>query len=171
MEIDFETLFPNCQTIQINSFEHDYSCIFNIIDRLRIIEKIEYNIGNNGSDEIYFSYKYKNFFDSLLSKNLYSIKIITINNKLSEHKDFANLFDVKKIKSQINFINNQKYAKLKDASEMRNAYFSDKNPIFFALELEESPYKINAIKFNLIDASGNVLLNENLINLQYDFIL
>lgn len=78
IEPNFELLFPNCKTIQINSYSNNFSLISRIIDDLKIIKKIEYVLNDNiFIKNSIFNYIYftKSFFTGGLS-NISFVKII-----------------------------------------------------------------------------------------------
>ena len=83
----FKNIYPNCKTIQINSFENDFNNISSIIDNIQIIQNVEFILNdyiyNNNSLN-----KYINFFtNSFLTTNLLNIKYIKIINKIETVPD------------------------------------------------------------------------------------
>lgn len=77
----FSILYPNCLTIQVNSFSNNFSTISTIIDNFTIVENIEYKLNNyvfmNNS-----VIKYKYFFESFFTGSLSNIKYVKIINDI-----------------------------------------------------------------------------------------
>lgn len=129
MEPKFEFLFPNCDTIQINSYTNNFSLISRIIDDLKIIKNLEYVLNdyvflkNSISKYIYFT---KSFLTGKIS-NISFIKIInniTLETNCSvEKKIIENIINFNQIeeinKSHLNDIKKYKL----DNSSINNILF------------------------------------------------
>jgi hypothetical protein len=154
IEQKFELIFPNCDTIQINSYNNNFLLISKIIDDLRIIKNIEYVLNdyiffsNSISKYIYFT---KSFFTCSLS-NILFIKIINnITNETKcciEKKIIENIIDFNQIeeinKSQLDNIKKYKI----DNSCINNIlieYIDKKNNIF----IKKNVYNIMDIDFTI----------------------
>lgn len=145
----FSQLFPNCKTIQINSFSNDFILISHIIENLLIVENIEYKL--NDYILIHNSItKYNNFFHSFFTGNLSNIKNVKIINDIDENKtkcyveknEIINIISQniieKKNNSQFDYIRKFNINK----SRINNIYFEyidNKRKIYF------SKYIINII--------------------------
>lgn len=85
IEKTFQILFPNCLTIQINSFSNEYVIISRIIDDLTIVENIEY-ILNNYVFIHNSTFKYKYFYELFFTNSLANIKNVKITNDIDDSK-------------------------------------------------------------------------------------
>lgn len=132
-ENDFKKIFPNCNTIQVNSFDNNFFNIPLIIDNLEIVEKIEYNLDDNIFVNDIFN-KYYYFFESILTSYLSNIKCLVIKNKTNIN-DFNN-FIIKTIQ-RTNIIS-KKYNKPN--------YIYNKS--------------INLLNFIFIDYNNKIIINE-----------
>ena len=132
-ENDFKKIFPNCNTIQVNSFDNNFFNIPLIIDNLEIIEKIEYNLDDNIFVNNIFT-KYYYFFESILTSYLANIKYLVIKNKTNIN-DFNN-FIIKTIQ-RTNIIS-KKYNKPN--------YIYNKS--------------VNLLNFIFIDYNNKIIINE-----------
>lgn len=154
----FADLFPNCKTIQVNSFENNFESIFEIIDSIKCVTNIEFNITDSVVESNEF-YKYKNFFDILCAKNFHNIKSICIRNKITNHPKFRNIFNVLDVKNKINYATNIRYEELK-----KNNKHSHNFELFELFELLcKFPNQTNITNIRYIDCVGNVIVNENLL--------
>ena len=160
IEQKFEFLFPNCDTIKINSYTNNFSLISRIIDDLRIIKNVEYLLNdcvfltNSISKYIYFT---KLFFTGSLS-NISFIKIInniTIETNCTvEKRIIRNIINFNQIdeinKSQLNDI--KKY-------KLDNSYI---NNILFEYIDKKNNLHIKKIIHNIIDIDidNNFTVNE-----------
>lgn len=154
IEKKFSLLFPNCKTIQINSFENEFVLISRIIDDLVIVENIEYKL----NDYILLHnsiVKYKYFYESFFTYSLANIKYVKITNDIDENKTNCVIE-----KNQItNIIKpNRIDKKNKLQIESINEHNIDKSCI-------------NNLYFEYIDNKRNVFFSKNIINIVYiDFI-
>ena len=152
----FGKLFPQCDTIQINSFDNIYTDISNIIDRLKIIKNIEYNL----DEHIFINYEFKNeymyFIGAVLTGFLINIKNIIIRNKTNIN-DFNNFITEKIIQENIVEKHNE-YS----LNFIKNNGFE--NICLFNNQIISNKYT-NLIKFIFIDFYGNIIINDTLINL------
>lgn len=81
----FSTLYPNCKTIQINSFSNDYFIISRVIDELMVVENVEYKL----NDYVFINnstLKYKYFHESFFTGSLANIKYVKIINDINDSK-------------------------------------------------------------------------------------
>lgn len=147
IEQKFELMFPNCETIQINSYVNNFLLISRIIDDLRIIKNIEYVFNDyiflkkSISKYIYFT---KSFFTGGLS-NITFIKIInniTKETKCSiENRIVDNIIDFKQIE------------------EINNSLLNDMKKY----KLDNS--QINNILLEYIDKKKNISIKKNIYNI------
>ncbi len=108
IEKNFSLLFPNCMNIKINSFDNDFMLIFGIIDDLKIIKYVEYEL----NDHVFSNnsiMKYVHFINSIILYNLSNIKYIKIINNIKkitdctiETKILANLLNFNLLKNKNN---------------------------------------------------------------------
>jgi hypothetical protein len=85
IEKTFSTLFPNCCTIQINSFSNDYITISRVIDDLIMVVNVEYKL----NDYVFVhnsATKYQYFFESFFTGSLANIKCVKIFNDIDDSK-------------------------------------------------------------------------------------
>lgn len=146
-EQKFELIFPNCETIQINSHTNNFLLISRIIDDLMIIKNVEYVL----NDYVFFRnsiYKYIYFTKSFFTGGLSNITFIKIINNITnetkcsiEKKIVDNIIDFNQIeeinKSQLDDI--KKY-KIDNSS-------------------------INNILLKYIDKKKNIYIYKNIINI------
>ena len=151
----FSSLFPNCKTIQINSFKNDFISISHIIDNLMIIENIEYKLNDyvfiNGSIA-----KYKCFYDTFFTGNLVNIKYVIIINDINENEtnccveknQIINIIDSniidKKNKLQFDLINKYNIDKF-HINNLHFEYIDNKRKVYFSKNI------INIIGMSFID--------------------
>jgi hypothetical protein len=150
----FSSLFPNCKTIQINSFENEFVLISRIIDDLVIVENIEYKL--NDYILLYNSIlKYKYFYVSFFTYSLANIKYVKITNDIDENKTNC-VIEKNQITNII--IPNTIDKKNKLQIESINKHNTDKS-------------SINNLYFEYIDNKRNVFFSKNIINIvNIDFI-
>lgn len=137
---NYELLYPNCHTIQINSYSNNFILISRIIDDLKIIKNIEYVL----NDYIFYKNsisKYISFTKSFLTGKLSNISFIKIINNITkeinctvEKKIVDNIVNFNKIeeldKSILNDILNYNL----DNSSVNNIlleYIDKKNNVYF----------------------------------------
>lgn len=155
MEKMFVNFFPNCKTIEINSFSNDYYLISTIIDTLLIVENIVYKL----NDCVFINNSmitYKNFSDLFFTGNLTNIKNVKIINNIDdnetdcsiEKKIIMNIIShttiENKNKYQYNYINKYQI----DESYINNIYLEykdNKRSIYF------SKYVLNIKLYDLED--------------------
>ena len=82
----FNTIYPNCNCIQVNNLYNRFDNINTIINNLKIITSIEYVL----NDHIYmlnYFMKYDNFIETIFSNNFSNIKNYKIINDIN-YKEF-----------------------------------------------------------------------------------
>lgn len=155
IEKTFSTLFPNCETIQVNSFSNDYVLISRVIDDLIIVVNVEYKLNNyvfihNSAT------KYKYFYESFFTGSLANIKYVKITNDIDYSKTncaiekniitniiIPNVIDIKN-ETQVEYIKKYNINK----SYINNLYFEyvdNKRNMYF------SKYIINVANIDFID--------------------
>jgi hypothetical protein len=148
LENEFKTFFPNCDKIQINSFENNFMKIIKIIDDFETIIYLEYNLDDNII--INNCIKNYNFFsDFILTGNISNIKHIKIKNNITL-KIECHVY--KKI--IFNLINNEKIKK-------KNDYTQDiivKNNI-------DNKY-VNEIYLEYIDIKNSIFIKDYILNIK-----
>ncbi len=77
----FKIFFPNCNKIQINSFENYFTTIVRILDDFEIIRFLEYNLDDNIVIKNCVQ-NYNFFFEFILTGNISNIKHIKIKNNI-----------------------------------------------------------------------------------------
>lgn len=151
----FSTLYPNCKTIQINSFSNDYFIISRVIDDLMVVENVEYKLNNyvfiHNSQS-----KYKYFYESFFTGSLANIKYVKIINNIDDDKTnciiekniitniiVPSIIDIKN-ETQVEYIKKYNITK----SQINNIYFEyidNKRNVYF------SKYIINVSNIDFID--------------------
>jgi hypothetical protein len=151
----FSQLFPNCKTIQINSFSNDFILISHIIENLMIVENIEYKL--NDYILIHNSItKYNNFFHSFFTGNLSNIKNVKIINDIDENKTNCCIE-----KNQIINIISQNMI-----DKNNNSQFD------YIRKFNINKSHINNVYFEYIDNKRNIYFSKyivNIINKDYGF--
>lgn len=150
----FFSLFPNCDTIQINLFSNDFVLISRIIDDLITIKNIEYKLNDN-----IYNYnsviKYKYFYDSFFTGSLVNIKNIKIINNIDINK--TNCIIEKNIIANIVIPN-----MIDDRNNFQLNYIKKHNV---------NKSNINIIYFEYFDAKKKIYFLKNIINIvNIDFI-
>lgn len=153
----FGYLFPTCDTIQVNSFNNDFTNLSTIIDNLKIVKNLEYNLDehifiNNNPDNSYLC-----FIGLLLTGYLTNIKNITIRNKTNMY-NFNDFISRKIIQDDIiNKHNSYQINLIYKARGFENIHTEEGN------FLAHNKY-INLINFKFIDFNEKMILNDILIN-------
>ena len=143
----FQKLFPNCKTIQINSFQNNFLLISRIIDNTQIIQNIEYIL----NDYIFINYsgfKYNFFTESLFTGGLSNIKYIKIINNITFESECS--IDKKINKNIINL----------DIIEKNN-----KNQFDKMIKQNIDNKYVNNIYFEYIDKKNNIYFNSCVMNI------
>lgn len=148
----FDILFPNCDTTQINTFSNDFRLISRILDDLMIIKNIEYVL----NDYICYNnsiYKYFYFTKSFFTGGLSNISSIKITNNIT--KEIECSVEKKIIKNIIDF---------EQIEEINKSVLND----IKKYELDNS--SINNILFEYIDKKTNQHIKKiihNIIDIDY----
>ena len=166
-------IFPNCDTIVINSFENKFISISNILDDLAV-KNIEYNLDNYTlmSNSIY---NYKYFFDSFFTDSISNIENITIRNKINcEHSDYQintiseNIINTIITKDKINQKNNNQINNIIKWG-ISDKCFVGKNYLFG--EYIFNFKHINILNIKYIDIKNNILISDKIINIKENILL
>lgn len=155
IEKTFSRLFPNCFTIQINSFSNDYLMISRVIDDLTIVVNVEYKL----NDYVFVhnsATKYKYFYESFFTGSLANIKYVKITNDIDDSKTncviekniitniiIPSIID-KKNSTQFEYIKKYNVDKLY-INNIHFEYVDNKRNIYF------SKYIINVANIDFID--------------------
>lgn len=139
----FSELFPNCETIQINSLENCFFLISQIIDNFIVIKNIEYKL----NDYILINNclnKYMYFFNSFFTGDLLNIKFVYLYNDIN-------------------------YDQVSCENEIINLDMIDKNNKLQDEKIEDLDIDrslINNIYFTYIDSKRNIKFSKYITNIQ-----
>lgn len=154
MEQQFILLFPNCFTIQVNSFSNEFYLISQIIDNFKIIKNIEYIL----NDYIFLNnsiYRYNFFTKSIFTGSLSNILSIKIINNITQDIDCC--------------IGKKIISNIVDFDQIENINKSLLNDI---IQYQINDCNVNKILFEYIDTKMNIHIKKNIYNIiNIDFLL
>ena len=154
IEKTFSILFPNCFTIQINSFLNDFIIISHIIDDLTIVKNVEYKL----NDYVFIhnsASKYKYFYEFFFTSSLANIKYVKITNDIDDNKTNCVI--------EKNIISNIIVPSIIDKK--------NETQIDYIKKYNIDKLHINNIYFEYVDNKRNVYFTKNVINVaNIDFI-
>ncbi len=159
----FPKIFPNCNCIQINSFENNFNRIFEFIDSIGSVKNIEFKINDYAINFNFSSVNnYSHLFELLSATNFSNIKSIKIINELSEPNILDRIFNIDFIKNLISIRNDLKY------NEIKKYFFSNPHEdLNWTLALLNKIHiYTNTINVKYIGKNGVMLLDENLLNIK-----
>lgn len=158
-------IFPNCDTIVINTFENNFVSISNILDDLSV-KNVEYNLDNYTlmSNSIY---KYQYFFEHFFNDSISNIENITIRNKINcEYNNYQTSTISENI---IRTIITKDKINQKNINQINNIIkwgvcdecFVGKNYLFG--ECIFNSKHINLLNIKYIDIKNNILISDKII--------
>ena len=164
----FNQIFPNCNTIVINTFENNFTSISKILDDLEI-KNVEYNLDyhtlmNNSI------YNYKYFFDNFFNGSISNIENIIIRNRIN-CEDYNYQFDSIDIniintiitKDKINQQNNNQINNIIKLDISDKCYIDKHN---LSTENNFNPKYINLLNIKYIDDKNNIVILDKIINIK-----
>jgi hypothetical protein len=152
LDNEFKTFFPNCNIIQINSFESYFLTIIKILDDFETIKYLEYNLDDNIIIRNCIK-NYNLFSDFILTGKISNIKHIKIKNNIThkiecliENKIIFNLISYEKIKKKNDYTQDiivKNNIDNKYVNEIYLEYIDIKNSIFikdYILNIKQNLY-------------------------------